>query len=241
MFNTFSGSFKFGHRPVRVVAGSAPSPGTSGAYNDLIWTSSQTWSDRGTNGADGLVTGSGATSGTDSYGPYTNLTSTSYINNGINLSSPFTISIIASLNPSTYWASLFGCDNFGTQGGWWAYLTSSTSLFFGSTASSGVTATVSNINSINMWTFIWDGTNATIYQNKNSLATASISNPSGAHPNNTNWGARHTNAGANQIATNQPQDPCPGTYRRLLRWNTALSNGGVTSNYNSFKSYYNLP
>ena len=98
-----------------------------------------------------------------------------------------------------------------------------------------VTVDPGDVTGINMWTFIWDGSTATIYKNKNSLVSGSIVNPTGAHPSNTNWGARHNNSGSSYA------DSCPGKYRRLLRWNSALNNGAVTINYNSFKSYYNLP
>lgn len=224
---------------VAAGGGGGGSPGVSGAYNDLQYLSSSTWHDSGTNGADGLVQGSGATSGTDAYGPYTTTTSTSYINNGINLSSPFTISLIASLNPSTYWASLWGCDTYNSvgNGGWYAYMSASNQLNFGSAGATGsiITADPGDVTGRNLWTFVWDGSTATMYKNSTQLATGSVSNPTGSHPNNTNWGARHTNAGASYL------DACPGTYRRLLRWNNALSSSQVTTNYNAFKSNYGLP
>ena len=236
MLSTFTGSFKFGHRQAVVVSGGGGggAPGVSGAYNDLTWNSSSTWQDSGTNGADGLIQGSGATSGTDTYGKYTILTSSSYINNSINLASPFTISIIASLTPSSYWASLFGCENYGTSGGWLAYFLNANTLVFGSPGSQ-ITANPGDVSGTNLWSFTWDGSTAAIYKNNSQLATGSVTNPGGAHPTNTNWGARHTNTGTGAT------DYCPGKYRRLLRWQSTLTSTQVTSNYNAFKSNYGLP
>lgn len=162
-------------------------------------------------------------------------TGTGYISVPYNISSnTVTIEVVASFNPTSYWASLWANEVYNSGTGYYSYMSSSTVISWASTASS-ITAT----NGIRHYVFVINGTSRILYQNGTQLTSSTASNPVGWASNNFYFGARHTNAGTsftdtmnNSTAGNQP------VFYQMRIYNKALSASEVTQNYNEMKLTY---
>jgi hypothetical protein len=122
-----------------------------------------------------------------------------------------------SLNPSSYWATVWGNENWFASKGYLAYLSSSTSLAVGSPTSTALSS-ISGISNINIWDYVVSGTSLTIYKNGTSVYTGTFSAPSGGiSATGLYFGARHMNNGSSF------SDACPGTYYSMRVYNRALS------------------
>jgi hypothetical protein len=194
--------------------------------------SGTTWTDASGNGNNATLNGS-PTYATANGGGYTT-SSTSYISLPNNLSSTFTVSVACSLNPSTFWATLWGNESWNAGRGYIAYLGSSSTMNFGSP--SGQTAmTVSGINTVHIWDFVVNGTSYTLYRDGVSISTGTFTAPSGGvSTTGLYFGARHTNAGTSFT------DTCPGTYYSMRVYNRALSADEINTNFTVLRGNYGL-
>lgn len=160
---------------------------------------------------------------------------TGYINVPYNISSnTATIEIVASFNPTSYWATVWANETYNSGTGYFAYMTGSTSINWAGSGSS-----ISATNGIRHYIFVINGTSKILYQNGTQISTASALNPVGWSTNNFYFGARHTNAGTNftdtmnnSTAGNQP------VFYQMRIYNKALSASEVTQNYNEMKLTY---
>ena len=159
----------------------------------------------------------------------------SYIKTSYNLGTNFTLSMACSLNPSSYWATLWGNENWFASKGYLAYLFSSTNLAVGSPTYVDAFYSISGIGSINIWDYVVSGTSLTIYKNGTSVYSGTFSAPSGGiSTTGLYFGARHMNDG------NSFSDACPGTYYSMRVYNRSLSSAEITTNFGVLRNTYGL-
>jgi hypothetical protein len=138
------------------------------------------------------------------------------------------------LNPSTFWATLWGNESWTAGRGYIAYFLSNTTLNLGS-SSGPVSIAVSGINTIHIWDFVVNGTNYTLYRDGVSISTGTFTAPSGGvSTTGLYFGARHTNAGTSFT------DACPGTYYSMRVYNRALSADEINTNFTVLRGNYGL-
>jgi hypothetical protein len=194
-------------------------------------TSGSTWTDQSGNGNHGTLVGSPTYVATNGGGYRT--TTGQYIATNYNLPSAFTISIVASLNPTSFWATFWGNEVWNTNSGYLAYFTSSTGLNIGSPNNLSSFA-VSGINTIHIWDFVISGNSITLYMDGTSLGTKTFTSPTSLATNGLNFGARHTNAGTGFT------DICPGTYYNMKVYKRALVADEITTKFNQMRGIYGL-
>jgi hypothetical protein len=194
-------------------------------------TSGSTWTDQSGNGNHGTLVGSPTYVATNGGGYRT--TTGQYIATNYNLPSAFTISIVASLNPTSFWATFWGNEVWNTNSGYLAYFTSSTGLNIGSPTNLS-SFTVSGINTIHIWDFVISGNSITLYMDGISLGTKTFTSPPSLATNGLNFGARHTNAGTGFT------DICPGTYYNMKVYKRALVADEITTKFNQMRGIYGL-
>ncbi len=191
------------------------------------------WTDMSGNGNHGTVTGTTSYVSTSGGGITTN--TSSYIKTSYNLGTNFTLSMACSLNPSSYWATVWGNENWFASKGYLAYLFSSTNLAVGSPTYVDAFYSISGIGSINIWDYVVSGTSLTIYKNGTSVYSGTFSAPSGGiSTTGLYFGARHMNDG------NSFSDACPGTYYSMRVYNRSLSSAEITTNFGALRNTYGL-
>jgi len=157
-----------------------------------------------------------------------------YISTNYNLSNFFTVSIVASLTPSSFWATLWGNETWSGSRGYLAYFVTSTSIIVGP-AGGTQSYTFSGINTIHFYDFVFNGTSLTVYVDGVSKGTTSISLPSGGlSTNGLFFGARHGNAGTGFT------DVCPGTYYNMRVYKRPLLASEISTLFNAMRSTYGL-
>ena len=193
--------------------------------------SGSTWVDQSGNGNNGTLVGS-PTYVSNNGGGYRTTTG-QYIATNYNLPSSFTISIVASLNPTSFWATFWGNEVWSSNRGYLSYFNSTTGLEVGSPPSLASFA-VSGINTIHIWDFVVSGNSVTLYRDGVSLGTKTFSTPTGLATNGLYFGARHSNAGTGFT------DICPGTYYNMKVYKKALIPDEITNKFNQMRSLYGL-
>lgn len=190
------------------------------------------WADISGNGNHATVTGTTTYTSANSGGITTS--TSSYIKTSYNLGTSFTISMACSLNPSSYWATVWANENWFDSKGYLAYLSSSTSLAVGSPTATA-SYSISGIGNVNIWDYVVNGTSLTIYKNGTSVYTGTFSAPSGGlSSSGLHFGARHMNDGSNY------SDACPGTYYSMRVYNRALSSAEISTNFGVLRGTYGL-
>lgn len=194
--------------------------------------SGTTWTDASGNGNNATLNGS-PTYNSANGGGYTT-SATSYISIPYNLPNTFTVSVACALNPTTFWATLWGNESWSATKGFIAYLSSSSTLNFGS-PSGLATISVSGINTVHIWDFVVNGTSYTLYRDGVSVSTGTFTAPSGGlSTTGLYFGARHGNAGTSFT------DACPGTYYSMRVYNRALNADEIQTNFSVLRSNYGL-
>lgn len=168
---------------------------------------------------------------------------TDYISLPYNIASnTVSVEMVASFNPTSYWATIWGNDNYNGSSGYFAYMTSSTSISWGKPPGP-VTATITASNSIRHWIFVINGGNLSLYLNGSQLGTTVSGAASTAFvTSDFYFGARHQNAGTgpgtdkmnNSTAANYP------VFYQMRIYNKSLSAAEVTQNYNAVKGTYGI-
>ncbi len=106
-----------------------------------------------------------------------------------------TVEIVASFNPTSHWATIWGNESYSAGRGYFAYMSSSTNITWGkplSPASNTITAS----NSIRHWVFVINGSSQLLYLNgTQSGTTATIPAQTLFVTSEFLFGARHTNGG----------------------------------------------
>lgn len=205
-----------------------------------------TWTDASGNGNNGTVRTSGSGSATYTIvnnGGLTlgssNLTNMAMVSTGYNLSSAFTVEVVANITASGFWASLFGNDNYNSGTGYFGYWGSSTTFNLGSSSRTNSYTVTANAGVIRQFTMVYDNTPSVKLYINGTLQTATSTGYSLAPTASTtglNFGSRHPNDGT----ANTPNDCATGTYYQMRVYNIALSQSQVTDNYNAIKSTYGI-
>lgn len=228
-----------------IVAG--PPIVTSGLQVNLFTapSSGSTWTDASGNGRNATLQGTPTYVSNNGGGirlNNANFTGTDYISVPFNISTTTaTVEIVASFNPTSYWGTIWGNENYNAGSGHMAYMTSSTSITWGKTGS--ISSTITASNSIRHWTFVINGSSGLLYLNGSQLGTTSSLGTAQTSYVTTEFlfGARHTNAGtgATDKLNNSNSSLYPVFYQMRI-YNTALSAADVTQNYNAIKGTYGI-
>ena len=191
-----------------------------------------TWTDVSGNGNHATINGAPTYTAANG-GGYTT-TSSSYFSLPTNLSNTYTVSIACSLNPTSFWATLWGNESWSASKGYIAYFGSNSTLNFGSPTGLA-SISVSGINTIHIWDFVVNGTNYILYRDGVSYSTGTFTAPSGGlSTTGLYFGARHANTGTSFT------DACPGTYYSMRVYNRALSSSEINTNFTVLRANYAL-
>jgi hypothetical protein len=249
-----AGNFKLvnntnsGRLSMSVAAATPPTSSivTSGLVFNLASAppSGTTWTDATGNGYNATL--QGAASYTGSFGGGVKLNNASYAGNDY-ISVPYNISsttttveIIASFNPTSNWATIWGNEIYNTSVGYFAFMPSSTIITYGRPGGT-VQETITASNSVRQWIFVLNGTNRSLYLNGSQLGTTKTGTNGTYATSEFLFGARHTNAGtgATDKMNNSTASLYPVFYQMRL-YNRALSASEITQNYNAIKSTYGI-
>jgi hypothetical protein len=194
--------------------------------------SGSTWTDISGNGNNATLVSSPVYTASNGGGITTS--GSSYISTGYNLPSTFTVSIAASFNPTTYWATIWANESWTAQKGYIAYLSSANGIDFGSPPTLP-TVPMNDINLVHIWDFTVNGTSYTLYKDGVVAGTGTFTAPpGGVSTTGLYFGARHTNGGSGST------DYGPGTYYSMRVYNRALSADEIKSNFSALRTNYGL-
>ena len=209
--------------------------------------SGTTWTDSSGNGYNAIISGSASYVSNNGGGIKLNNTlanggGADFISVPYNInSSTVTVEIVASFNPTGFWATIWGNESYTAGRGYLAFMTSATQITYGkSTAPTQETITASN--SIRHWTFVINGTQHSLYLNGVQVGTTdTLAIQTLFTTNDFYFGSRHINTGTghqdklnSSISANQP------VFYQMRVYDTALSGAEVTTNFNEVKSTYGL-
>ena len=238
--------FENGYSVTRNVV-SSPFVSSGLVFNLLTAPSSgTTWTDASGNGYNATLQGTPTYVSNNGGGIKLNNASsvgTDYISVPYNISSnTSTIEIVASFNPTGFWATIWGNEAYSFSRGYFAYMPASTTINWGSPTSNTTSATITASNSIRHWIFVINGTSKSLYLNGSQLGTtATLNNPSTYATSEFYFGARHVNNGVgpadrlnSSISANQP------VFYQMRVYNKALSGSEITQNYNAIKTTYGI-
>ena len=219
---------------------------TSGLVFNLFTapSSGTTWTDASGNGYNATI--SGTTSYVSNNGGGIKLNNTDYSGTGY-ISVPYNIStntvtveIVASFNPTSNWATIWGNEGYNAQRGYFAYMPSATSIIYGRPGAT-LSETITASNSIRHWTFVINGMSHSLYLNGTQTGTTQTRATGLFVTTEFLFGARHTNAGTgatdklnNSTVANQP------VFYQMRVYNKALSGSEITQNYNAIKTTYGI-
>ena len=247
MFGSFTGSFKFGRRKKYVAPAANSWTGTtSGLVFNLLNapSSGTTWSDATGNGYNATLNGSPTYVATNNGGIKLNnadYTGTDYIsvpyNIGINT---ITVEVVASFNPTSQWATIWGNDSYTAQRGMLAFMNSSTNITWGRPSATNA-ATITTSNSIRQWIFVMNNGSLSLYLNGTQVGTTASRTTGLYATGNFYFGARHTNdgTGATDKMNSSVSANLPVFYQMRL-YNKALSGAEITANYDAVKTTYGI-
>lgn len=201
--------------------------------------SGTTWSDSTGNGYNATINGtstySSANGGslTTSNGGYF---STSY---NIN-SSNFTISMVCTINPVSFWATVWANEIWNSSKGYFAVLTYSNGLTLMESGGNGSgTVLLGDSTARTALDFVYSGTTAgttaLIYKNGVALTSGiTIGARGGYSTSGLYFGSRHTNGGTGST------DVCPLTLHMAKVYNVTLTAAQISSNYTANKVTYSI-
>lgn len=208
--------------------------------------SGTTWSDASGNGYNATLQGSPSYVSNNGGGiklNNVNYGGTDYISVPYNISSStVTVEMVASFNPTTNWATIWGNDTYNSSSGYYAYMPSSTSITWGKVPGS-VSSTITASNSIRHWVWVINGTAYSLYLNGSQVGTTTTATPaqSSFTSNSFYFGARHMNAGTS--ATDKMNNSNPSLYPvfyQMRIYNKALSLSEITQNYTAVRGTYGI-
>jgi hypothetical protein len=229
-----------------------PTPSFEGVTSGLVFnlfsapSSGTTWTDASGNGYNATLQGTPTYVSNNGGGIRLNnavFTGTDYISVPYNISSTTsTIEIVASFNPTSNWATIWGNEAYSFNRGYFAYMANASTITWGSPTSNTTNAAITASNAIRHWIFVINGTSKSLYLNGSQLGTtATLNNPGSYATSEFLFGARHTNigTGATDKLNNSNSANYPVFYQMRL-YNKALSGAEVTQNYNAIKGTYGI-
>ena len=231
-----------------------PTPTTGGlTSNGLIFnlqtapSTGTTWTDTSGNGRNATLQGTPTYVANNGGGIKLNNSAANglgndYISVPYNISSnTVTVEIVASFNPTSFWATIWGNESWIAGRGYLAYVAPSTSINFG-TPGGQTSETITASNAIRHWIFVINGTQASLFLNGSQVgSTDTIGNQTLFATSELYFGARHVNNGVgpadrlnSSISANQP------VFYQMRLYSRALSGSEITANFNSIRGTYGL-
>ena len=203
------------------------------------------WTDTSGNGRNATLQGSASYTSANNGGIKLNNSTNSgnaYISVPYNIASnTVTVEVVASFNPTSHWATIWGNEAYSAGRGYLAFMTSATNLIYGK-STAPTTETITASNSVRHWTFVINGTQHSLYLNGTQVGfTDTLAVQTLFVTSEFYFGSRHANAGTgtadkmnNSNASLQP------VFYQMRIYNTALSGSQVTQNYNAIKGPYGI-
>jgi hypothetical protein len=226
--------------------GTPPPTETLQFYLQAAPSSGTTWTDASGNGYHATIHGTTSYVSNNGGGiklqNSANSSGNAYISVPYNASSnTLTVEIVGQFNPNSFWASIWGNESYTNSGGYFAYMGSSTNINFGAPYGT-TTKTITASNAIRHWTFVIDGTSASLYLNGSQVGTTgTITNQTNFTTNNFYFGARHSNGGGGYTdVMNNSLPPAQPVFYQMKVYDKALSSSEVTTNFDAIKSIYGL-
>jgi hypothetical protein len=168
--------------------------------------------------------------------------STDYISVPYNIASnTVTVEVIASFNPTMFWATIWANELYDTSGGYLAYLNSSTEISYG-IPNGEIPVTITESNAIRQWIFVINGTQVSIFLNGSQVGTTdTIVNQTIFATSEFYFGARQMNEGMGSTDTmNNSNSALYPVFYQMRVYNKALSGAEITQNYNAVKVTYGI-
>jgi len=222
---------------------------TSGLQFNLATAPStgSTWTDSSGNGRNATLLGSPSYVSSNGGGIRLNnlsaYESTDYISVPYNIASnTVTVEVVASFNPTMFWATIWANELYDTNSGYLAYLDSSTTISYG-IPNGEVNKSITASNAIRHWIFVINGTQISLFLNGSQVGTTdTIGNQTLFATNDIYFGARHNNNGigfGGDTMNNSDSALYPVFYQMRV-YNKALSGAEITQNYNAVKGTYGI-
>jgi hypothetical protein len=220
---------------------------TSGLVFNLLTapSSGTTWTDSSGNGRNATLGGTPTYVSNNGGGirlNNVNFTGTDYISVPYNFTgSTATVEIVASFNPTSNWATIWGNESYNAGSGYMAFMTNATSISYGKPTSPTI-ETITASNSIRHWTFVINGTSHSLFLNGTQVGTTdTIAAQTSFVTTEFLFGARHTNGGtgATDKMNNSTASLYPVFYQMRV-YNRALSGSDITTNFNAIRGTYGL-
>ena len=209
--------------------------------------SGTTWTDASGNGYNAIISGSASYVSNNGGGIKLNNTlanggGADFISVPYNInSSTVTVEIVASFNPTGFWATIWGNESYTAGRGYLAFLQNANTIYYGkSTAIANETITASN--SIRHWTFVINGTQHSLYLNGVQVGTTdTFAIQTLFTTNNLYFGSRHINAGTgHQDKLNNSNSALQPVFYQMRVYNKALSVAEITQNLNVVRGTYGI-
>jgi hypothetical protein len=208
-------------------------------------TSGSTWTDTSGNGRSATLQGTPSYISSSGGGIRLNnasYTGTDYISVPYNIaSSTVTIEVIASFNPTSHWATIWGNEAYNAGRGYMAFMTTSTSISYGR-PNVPTTETITASNAIRQWIFVINGTQHSLYLNGTQVGTTdTVAVQTLFQTTEFYFGARHTNTGVGPAdRMNNSNAALYPVFYQMRIYNKALSGAEITQNYNAVKTTYGI-
>lgn len=212
---------------------------------DVAPSSGSTWTDSSGNGYNATLAGSPTYVSNNGGGiklNNANSVGTDYISVPYNISSnTVTVEVVASFNPTSYWATIWGNESYTAGRGYLAYMTSATLITFGKPNSVSQEIMTAS-NAIRHWTFVINGTTQSLYLNGSQVGTSdTVSNQTLFVSSEFYFGARHVNNGVGPAdRMNNSNAALYPVFYQMRVYNKALSGAEITQNYNAIKGTYGI-
>ena len=208
-------------------------------------TSGSTWTDTSGNSRNATLVGSPSYVSNNGGGirlNNANTNGTDYISVPYNIASnTVTVEVVASFNPTSFWGVIWGNEIYNTDGGYLAYVDSSTSISYG-IPNNETAETITDSNAIRQWIFVINGTQASLFLNGSQVGTTdTINNQTIFATGDFYFGSRHLNDGTGSTDTiNNSNSADYPVFYQMRVYNKALSGVEITQNYNAVKDTYGI-
>ena len=208
--------------------------------------SGTTWIDASGNGYNATLQGSSSYTGSFGGGIKLNnddTNGTDYISVPYNISTnTVTVEVVASFNPTSFWGTIWGNEIYNDNGGYLAYVNSSTEISFG-IPNNETAVTITQSNAIRHWIFVINGTQASLFLNGSQVGTTNtIGNQTLFATGGFQFGSRfalNDGTGFGDTINNSNSALYPVFYQMRV-YNKALSEAEITQNYNVVRGTYGI-